>query len=77
MNKINKNITIFSNDNIDMIFYKGNRAALVNKKDKEIYINEINTLPGFTSISMYPKLFNQVGIEYTELLDKLIELALK
>ena len=42
MNKINKNITIFSNDNIDMIFYKGNRAALVNKKDKEIYINEIN-----------------------------------
>ena len=42
MNKINKNITIFSNDNIDIIFYKGNRAALVNKKDKEIYINEIN-----------------------------------
>ena len=42
MNKINKNITVFSNDNIDMIFYKGNRAALVNKKDKEIYINEIN-----------------------------------
>ena len=42
MNKINKNITVFSNDHIDMIFYKGNRAALVNKKDKEIYINEIN-----------------------------------
>ena len=42
MNKINKNITVFSNDNIDIIFYKGNRAALINKKDKEIYINEIN-----------------------------------
>ena len=42
MNKINKNITVFSNDNIDIIFYKGNRAALVNKKDKEIYIDEIN-----------------------------------
>ena len=42
MNKINKNITVFSNDNIDIIFYKGNRAALVNKKDKEIYVNEIN-----------------------------------
>ena len=42
MNRINKNITVFSNDNIDMVFYKGNRAALVNKKDKEIYINEIN-----------------------------------
>ena len=42
MNKINKNITVFSNDNIDIIFYKGNRAALVDKKDKEIYIDEIN-----------------------------------
>ena len=42
MNKINKNITVFSNDNIDMIFYKESRAALVNKKDREIYINEIN-----------------------------------
>ena len=42
MNKINKNITVFSNNNIDIIFYKGNRAALANKKDKEIYINEIN-----------------------------------
>ena len=42
MNKINKNITVFSNNNLDIIFYKGNRAALVNKRDKEIYINEIN-----------------------------------
>ena len=42
MNKINKNISVFSNDNIDIIFYKGNRAALINKKDKEIYIDEIN-----------------------------------
>ena len=41
----------------------------------KIYINEINTLPGFTSISMYPKLFNEVGIKYSDLLDKLIELA--
>ena len=46
-------------------------------KTEKVYINEINTLPGFTSISMYPKLFEQVGIGYTELLDKLIELALK
>ena len=42
MNKINKNITVFSNDNIDMIFYKGHKAALVNKECKEIYIDEIN-----------------------------------
>ena len=36
MNKINKNITVFSNNHIDMIFYKGDKAELVNKKDKEI-----------------------------------------
>lgn len=49
----------------------------IENETEKVYINEINTLPGFTSISMYPKLFGQVGIEYTELLDKLIELALK
>ena len=43
----------------------------------EIYINEINTLPGFTTISMYPKLFEQDGISYSELLDQLIYLALE
>ena len=42
MNKINKNISVFSNDHIDMIFYKGDKAALVNKEYKEIYIDEIN-----------------------------------
>lgn len=41
----------------------------------KIIINEINTLPGFTSISMYPKLFDNIGIKYSELLDRLIELA--
>lgn len=48
----------------------------IEKNTEKVYINEINTLPGFTSISMYPKLFEQIGIKYTELLDKLIELAL-
>lgn len=48
----------------------------VERKSNEIYINEINTMPGFTSISMYPKLFEKSGISYKELLDKLIELAL-
>lgn len=43
----------------------------------KIIINEINTLPGFTEISMYPKLFEAVGLEYKELLNKLIELAMK
>ena len=41
----------------------------------EIYINEINTLPGFTSVSMYPQLFERSGIEYSKLLDILIENA--
>lgn len=49
----------------------------VNERTEEIYINEINTLPGFTQISMYPKLFETVGIPYQELLNKLIELAMK
>ncbi len=42
-----------------------------------IYINEINTIPGFTSISMYPKLWEATGLPYTKLLDRLIELALE
>ena len=48
----------------------------VEKGTNKIYINEINTMPGFTKISMYPKLFEAVGITYSELLDKLIENAL-
>jgi D-alanine-D-alanine ligase len=47
----------------------------VHKETGEIYINEINTLPGFTKISMYPKLWAESGIPYSELIDKLIELA--
>ena len=49
----------------------------IEDKTEKVYINEINTLPGFTNISMYPKLFEAVGIKYEELLDKLIELARK
>ncbi len=47
----------------------------VEKDTKKVYINEINTLPGFTNISMYPKLFEASGISYKELLSKLIDLA--
>lgn len=45
----------------------------IEKETNEIYINEINTLPGFTNISMYPKLFEASGISYPDLLSKLIE----
>ena len=47
----------------------------IENETNQVYINEINTLPGFTNISMYPKLFENVGISYKELLDRLIELA--
>ena len=49
----------------------------VTKTTNRIYLNEINTIPGFTSISMYPKLWEASGISYSELLDRLIDLALK
>ena len=45
--------------------------------DERIVFNEINTLPGFTSISMYPKLFAASGIPYAELIDQLLELAME
>jgi D-alanine-D-alanine ligase len=45
-------------------------------KDEKIFINEINTIPGFTNISMYPKLWQKSGISYSNLLDRLIQLAL-
>lgn len=50
---------------------------LVDKETGTPYINELNTIPGFTKISMYPKLMEKSGIKYTELIDRLIELALK
>lgn len=49
----------------------------IEKETGKVYINEVNTLPGFTQISMYPKLWEASGIPYTELLDRLIELALE
>ncbi|WP_174615625.1 D-alanine--D-alanine ligase [Virgibacillus ihumii] len=46
------------------------------KEDGEVYVNEVNTLPGFTKISMYPKLWEVSGIPYAELINRLIELAI-
>lgn len=47
------------------------------KENGELLLNEINTMPGFTKISMYPKLFEAAGIQYQELIDRLIELAIE
>jgi D-alanine-D-alanine ligase len=50
---------------------------LLDRDTGELFLNEINTIPGFTSISMYPKLWNASGIPYPALVDRLIELALE
>jgi len=53
------------------------RVDLFLKPNGSLVVNEINTLPGFTKISMYPKLWEATGISYTDLLDRLIALAIK
>ena len=50
---------------------------LLDRKTGRLYLNEINTIPGFTSISMYPKLWEASGLPYPRLLDRLIELAIE
>lgn len=50
---------------------------LLDRRSGELYLNELNTIPGFTQISMYPKLWEASGIGYGELIDRLIELALE
>ena len=49
----------------------------VRESDGAILLNEPNTIPGFTSISMYPKLFEAAGLPYPQLLSRLIELGLE
>jgi D-alanine-D-alanine ligase len=50
---------------------------LMDKVSDDLWLNEVNTIPGFTPISMYPKLWEATGISYTELIDRLIQLALE
>lgn len=50
---------------------------LMDRATDHLYVNEVNTIPGFTPISMYPKLWEATGISYTELIDRLIQLALE
>jgi len=50
---------------------------LLDKDSGELYLNEINTIPGFTQISMYPKLWEASGLSYGDLIDRLVELALE
>ncbi|MDX1664216.1 MAG: D-alanine--D-alanine ligase family protein [Candidatus Promineifilaceae bacterium] len=55
----------------------GRVDVLLDRRSNAIFLNEINTIPGFTKISMYPKLWEASGISYSELLDRLIALALE
>ena len=50
---------------------------MVEKVGEGVWINEVNTLPGFTPISMYPKLWEASGLAYGDLLDQLVQLALE
>ena len=50
---------------------------LMDPRTKKMYVNEINTIPGFTSISMYPKMWAATGISYPELMDRLIQLGME
>ena len=50
---------------------------LLDRDTNMLYLNEVNTIPGFTSISMYPKLWEASGMTYEQLVDELIELALE
>jgi D-alanine-D-alanine ligase len=50
---------------------------LIDRETHQIYVNELNSLPGFTSVSMYPKLWEATGLPYPRLLDRLIELAIE
>jgi D-alanine-D-alanine ligase len=50
---------------------------LLDRRTDQLYLNEVNTIPGFTSISMYPKLWEASGLPFPRLLDRLIDLALE
>jgi D-alanine-D-alanine ligase len=50
---------------------------LLSDLTSDLYVNELNTIPGFTAISMYPKLWEASGVSYSELIDRLIELAIE
>ena len=50
---------------------------LMDPKSRKMFVNEINTMPGFTAISMYPKLWDATGVSYPELIDRLVQLGIE
>ena len=77
-NEIKKRIQEIALKTFEVLSCKGlGRVDSFLKENGEIIVNEINTLPGFTQKSMYPKLWEASGLNYLDLIDKLIELALE
>ncbi|ADZ85509.1 D-alanine--D-alanine ligase family protein [Cellulosilyticum lentocellum] len=75
-NEIKEKIRGYAKDVFDAVEGKGlSRVDFFVKENGEIIFNEINTLPGFTSISMYPMLFAATGLSVKEIITKLLELA--
>ena len=74
-NKINS--VSFSGQYKGKVFIFFGEAAWESTHRKKIFLNEVNTIPGFTTISMYPRLWEASGVNYAALLDRLIHLALE
>jgi D-alanine-D-alanine ligase len=62
---------------VDFLMEPAAKSKKGKRKPSRIYLNEINTMPGFTSISMYPKLWQATGLPYKQLIDRLIALAIE
>ncbi|MAF13310.1 MAG: D-alanine--D-alanine ligase A [Parcubacteria group bacterium] len=78
-NKVIKQIQVYAVEAFKVLNLSGMARIdfLVTKKGHKVYLNEANTIPGFTSISMYPKLWQASGLAYSKLLEKLIDLAIE
>lgn len=73
-----KKIRRIAHDTFQILECRGlARVDFLMNEDGVLYVNEINTLPGFTNISQYPKLWHEQGVKYPQLIDKLIHLALQ
>jgi D-alanine-D-alanine ligase len=77
-NKVTKKVQEYAIRAFEALCCEGMaRVDLFVKDNDDVVVNEINTIPGFTRISMYPKLWAASGISYSELIDRLIELAIE
>jgi len=77
--ELNDQLRGYASDVFDLLGCSGMARVdfFVDRKDGKVYLNEVNTIPGFTDISMYPKLWEHAGINYSTLIEKLITSALE